>query len=1142
MGMCYLLENSDYRIIDMVFNYFEIYPTLLNMDNLLYIPNKDEIKSIPSFSKKIRSLFDFIIRNEKYHLLNQNNFIKDSLLNFESKIENKNFQPFILPTLYSLNKRYNIRICLDSSLLYHTIHRKYFNKENIIKLIELGNLNSKYISLSKRKRFLCKIIKLNFFSHTKSSSLICFCGLKDIIINMVNYSFGTNFPNEQNKNDGLFATLKYISFTVFEQSHNIHGSDRDIIYKLNKILQLSIKHKCFKNKNTLLKSIVDLVEISTDRNILSTQHFYNLGNIRYLEYNSETFELVKMLTMKNYHISWFDKIYESNKPYYFRSEVNTDFIFKDYYLDTENIKRQISVNNEYKNDLKSIQKNFIGFLRIVEKSLDKYKTLLNTTTKKKVLSNIYDIVNISNSYERKIIELCNCYKYNCQYSVSDYEQFLQDIGFHYTYITFPKTIKKYIQFVKSKIKNMTTFKSKIEVFLNEINIDFKTTNYLCAIFKIKIFVRKRTFNNFINHKSKMDSLFNDILIQKQPTILTEELPTSQEVEDDIVSQLTALLDFDMQDKSSNLVKRNTNKVTKPNLLRFIDILNNYNTHSVITQKIDGVKHTNIRISNCFPIITNNYTFDIEYFEEDNMHFIIGLSKYKVYHETTFTQVMNNLRKQHPYTKGINIPEKISLNELKNSDFKEVLIQEGENYKKYLSDSRTRKFRGKQLWWPKMFYEIDYNSLEEYIEILAFFENNPYLKIFKNDGWIIQHKDYKQNEDTNINSHISFKLKPVDIVTIDLMYKEDSLTGLRCWLYENKGELEDFEKNFNISVNSDGRVTPENLKIYRCYPIINKNMNLYESSENVIINFEQREIRNDRKLPNSINIVDKCITNIKSPLRFENICNILAKDIPYYSKQLPNQQSNRYKKYSSTTSKKLQPFIKGSIIDLGGGFKTKNYLKKFNESITDCISTDCDLNIVTKNIIKQAKTKCEFEQKIKYSYLDFTKSFNDYTGLEKELHLHSHTQKFNTITLFNCINFALKTKNTIKQFFKNINSVSQINTNIIIKFMDVDSFIEGIQPEHDNSIVLNSYYDSSFININFKTMTNRIYYEWAHAFPIEEKIIGRKELTNLFEINGWECVYYNPHEKYDKVNNKMDSLWEHYFYSFSDIVFKYNGVN
>mgnify|MGYP007000268407 len=69
-GMMYLLENSDYRIVELVFKVFEANPVLLNINSILYIPVSNDFRKITSFSKKVKSILKFIEKTEKYYLLN----------------------------------------------------------------------------------------------------------------------------------------------------------------------------------------------------------------------------------------------------------------------------------------------------------------------------------------------------------------------------------------------------------------------------------------------------------------------------------------------------------------------------------------------------------------------------------------------------------------------------------------------------------------------------------------------------------------------------------------------------------------------------------------------------------------------------------------------------------------------------------------------------------------------------------------------------------------------------------------------------------------------------------------------------------------------------------------------------------------
>ena len=286
--------------------------------------------------------------------------------------------------------------------------------------------------------------------------------------------------------------------------------------------------------------------------------------------------------------------------------------------------------------------------------------------------------------------------------------------------------------------------------------------------------------------------------------------------------------------------------------------------------------------------------------------------------------------------------------------------------------------------------------------------------------------------------------------------------------------------------------------------------------------------------------------IKNPIIFSNVLKLISQTGPYYSKETFGHKSNLTKKLSSYSSNLLSNYISGNVLDLGGGYKTKYYLKKFHQNINSIASTDIDINILIKNILKNNKNVevCDaFQRKISFNYLDFTRSTNDYCGTECHLSLKIE-QKYDTITLFNCINYALKNDFTIKTFFNHINSLCKIGGNIVIKFMDLDAFKEALKMDDisiNENIIIKSVYDSSFINMNISKLTNRIYYEWVHKSPMEESIIGKQSLINLFEMYGWKFIYYKHHDKFNKSIQNLDTLWEHYFYSFSDIVFEYQGI-
>ena len=247
-------------------------------------------------------------------------------------------------------------------------------------------------------------------------------------------------------------------------------------------------------------------------------------------------------------------------------------------------------------------------------------------------------------------------------------------------------------------------------------------------------------------------------------------------------------------------------------------------------------------------------------------------------------------------------------------------------------------------------------------------------------------------------------------------------------------------------------------------------------------------------------------------------------------------------------------VKGNIIDIGGGDleKTKQiiYSASKNRNINAIMNVDNDINIVINNM-----TKSRYDSGgIQCGFLDFTKSYEEFNIIEKQLSVidkkynTSFNMMFDTLMMINSINFAFKNSKSISSFMNYINLFSKTGSKIIIRWMDFDAFLSKYSElrvqncleysDSNNKILINSPYDSSFVNIDLTTNTNRIYYKWTHKTPIDEKLIGRDELKNLFKHNGWEFIDYEYQDNYKKINSNSNS-WELYFKSFSFIVFQKN---
>ena len=112
--------------------------------------------------------------------------------------------------------------------------------------------------------------------------------------------------------------------------------------------------------------------------------------------------------------------------------------------------------------------------------------------------------------------------------------------------------------------------------------------------------------------------------------------------------------------------------------------------------------------------------------------------------------------------------------------------------------------------------------------------------------------------------------------------------------------------------------------------------------------------------------------------------------------------------------------------------------------------------------------------------------------------------------------------------------------MIIRFMDYSILETHINSDEVN-IIIKSPYDSSFINYDTSSKTNKIYFEWTHDSPINEKCINRDELEEVFSNNGWQSICYETNPSLNKDNYRIHkcntSLWQHYFDSFSCITFE-----
>jgi hypothetical protein len=689
---------------------------------------------------------------------------------------------------------------------------------------------------------------------------------------------------------------------------------------------------------------------------------------------------------------------------------------------------------------------------------------------------------------------------------------------------------------------------KLEVIFKEFNNSYykikehiKLAKIVNGILRIKLFNKKRISHNFETHVSKSKKVITEIKQSTKNNIsISKNRPSKRED-----NKTTTMRELDMLfgdidgppfENETKIVKTNNIKaqITRPSLLSLKSVFKNYKTHSIITQKIDGITKKKMNLTNSYPKCPLNNLFDVEYEEIDKMHFIIGIENSKMFDKKTFVELSRDMRSKHDFTKGNLFPNKIGIEDIEeNSSLFNLIRSEKVNYNRYIKMTKTHPlYRGKLLWWPKMFFELKYNSLNEYIRLLSFFEEHSrVMGVFKNDGWILAHNKYLCNSDVIEEHNTAFKIKPRNLLTLDLLYKNNT------WYFGKEPNLQNFSKELLLDVFSFRNSYFKNKCVYRCYPIFEAENTL--DSNTKLIGFEPRELREDRKHPNPIDITNSIVYQINNYLKFSNLSHMIQNSKrEYYHFGTKIKNNTKY-----THMDKLNPIlthVNDKVIDLGGGAinKTLGYLEPVKDKVMYVVSTDNDINVVINNL----SNKSESLLKTDIGYLDFTKRYNEYNKIEKQLFIFDNIQKdkFNTILMINCINFALASKECLINLFDYLDLISKTNSKIIIRWMDLDTFQEKynqlLRDKKENCIVIKSPHDSSFINIKLHEKTNRIYYKWAHEAPINENIIGKAELTDIFSEKKWKLVDYERHKNFNMINEYSTS-WDLYFKSFSTIVFE-----
>ena len=1178
MGLSYVFENKDHRILQSILRFigenltksqFEMIDFSLISGNVLY----------NDFSKKVRYLFDFFVNYfpESFEYQKIQTIIKH-LLYIESEIKNNTYQPIVLPTINKINKtKTNVTIttCEYSDF---KIHYKYLNKDSLKNILDFTTVKTNLSEMQRMKWFINFIIGnvLNInsecvFSVTKSLELIRF---------LTNYLFDKQFTtNNTNELIDFIVTshkfeyfniphldirlIPYLCKVINKTQIKTNLSISEIQDNILHILRILIKEKDGEKHIGCLKGIIE--SIVYDLNGTTRKNTYNykiMDTVQFLLKNG--YEFSEYSYVQKYVPLFFSKNYPGSKrifsSYYYSEEKLKDY-FKGIKNDIVKLNRKslcLKIVSTFVNDcIKSLDKNdynniiILGNVLYSLKNYDFYRNdISNIGDNKLIFKNVKSkdgTCQISNNEKSNILifvrALCNLnnFEYKKIYLLSNLlNKFYDSYHFH----------KKFTKKNKQLIKNIRV---KLDVVVNDFNNTYdkikehiKLAKIVNGALKIKLFTKKMMLANFEIHAIKNKKMMKEMKqVGKNRINKIHNINGSNKKEDDKTATLRELdiLFGEIEDSNEivSLVNENKEQITRPSILSLKNIFKNYNTHSIITQKIDGITKKKVNLTNSYPKCPFNNLFDIEYFEEDKMHFIIGIENSKMFDKKTFVEISRDMRTKHDFTKGNLFPKMLRIEDFEEPSKLFGLIREEQiNYNKYLKMmNKNPLYRGKLLWWPKVFFELKYNNLTEYIRLLSFFEEHSnVLGVFKNDGWILAHNKYLCNTDIIEQHSKAYKIKPLHLLTIDLLFKNNE------WYYGKEPNLKPFTKDLSYEVFSVGNIRYKNSHVYRCYPVFNQ-VNIIKENENKeLVGFEPRELRDDRKHPNPSDITKNIIYHINNYYKFKDLNYMIQNSKKeYYHFGINDKNCNK-----SSYIDKVNPILThttGRVIDLGAGSlnKTLGYIEPVKDNVSYVVSTDNDINLVVKNM----SYSCDSLFDTDVGYLDYTKSFEEYNKIEKQLFIYDSLNKcgFDTILMMNCINFALSSKECLINLFKYLDLVSINHSKIIIRWMDLDAFqekynklFENKEKEKDNCIVIKSPYDSSFINIKINDKTNRIYYKWAHETPINENIIGKKELVEIFNEKNWKLVDYEKHKNYNKLmNNEYFTTWDLYFKSFSTIVFE-----
>ena len=476
-------------------------------------------------------------------------------------------------------------------------------------------------------------------------------------------------------------------------------------------------------------------------------------------------------------------------------------------------------------------------------------------------------------------------------------------------------------------------------------------------------------------------------------------------------------------KQSNNIKSNFTLLPPRHILP-IELLTLENV--LIKEKSDGIQVNTLSMFNEF----SNCQIKAEYIEEHEIYLVFDIDL----PNTSIKERINYLRLLHPFTKKLNNFQEINtVNDLvTNIDY------ERNNLVTYLSQNEN-----KIKWYPKASFCIKkmndglLSYFNNYIEKSSNYVNTE--GPIKNDGFIITKTDVEYQE---------LKIKPKELLTIDLLFDGTKFIDQDNIVWPNMIISKKFQKN----------------KIYRCYPVN------YSVNGSVNDHFEAREMRFDKKKPNTNKICDNVVNLIKydwlKPCDKPSSYYYFNKNVIMNKKDIKSINSNNNFLLNLISDLELNNNL--NWLDLGcGKGKYIEHIKKYNPK--KYLGMDADIMCLLKGY-----NKYNSEQTYNFYQCDLGKEWHE---TEYKYFTFNWQQKYDIVLC----NFSIMHFNT-EIFWNQLNLITKPNSIMIVNIVKPNR-------EFKNG---NSYL-KSFEN------TCKYYFDWVHKTEQTELLV---ELNN---INNWKII-------------------------------------